>query len=695
MMIVGTIPASIRNICNLKYLDVSGNALTGSLPEFFNEIRNCSSEGVLQELRELYLSRNQLMGRLSKWLSHLEKLTDLDLSYNKLQGHIPAFGTFPNLELISLGWNELNGSLPVSFGQLSELVVLDVSGNRLTGILSEQHFSKLSKLDDLRMEENSGLVFNVSSSWIPPFQLTHLSMASGKLGPSFPTWLRFQKKLFFLDMSNASISGSIPNWFWNISAPLQYLYLSSNQLQGQLPKQLSITFLFVIDLSCNFFEGPIPLPNRACLSLDLSNNTFSGPIPPNIGQSTLHLMGLSLSGNQITGNIPKTVGYMSYLMMIDLSRNTLTGSIPSSISNCSSLFLLNLGHNNLSGTIPKSFGQLKQLGSLHLNQNKLSGELPSSFQNLSNLVILDLSFNNLSGDIPSWIGTAFSSLRILKLRSNAFFGGLLLGLSNLTSLHILDLAENNLNGSIPSTLGDLRAMSHKQNISNYRYEMYVFGQSYQDHLIVKAKGQDLEFAKSLPLVVSIDLSNNNFSGEFPEEITKLYGLMFLNLSRNLINGSIPQDIMRLQELSSLDLSCNNLYGTIPSSMSSLTFLSYLDLSNNNFSGEIPFTGQMTTFNESAFVGNPHLCGRPLVAQSQCDDLNQGQEQSSSDEENDDEFIGQWFYLSLGLGFAMGLLGPFFILAIKKSWCEAYFSLIDKIVDKLLWLKRSTISRNHK
>ena len=83
---------------------------------------------------------------------------------------------------------------------------------------------------------------------------------------------------------------------------------------------------------------------------------------------------------------------------------------------------------------------------------------------------------------------------------------------------------------------------------------------------MKAKNQDLEYAKSLPLVVSIDLSSNNFSGEFPKEITKLQGLVFLNLSRNHINGSIPKDISRLHDLQSLDLSCNNLYGTIPLSM---------------------------------------------------------------------------------------------------------------------------------
>ena len=90
----------------------------------------------------------------------------------------------------------------------------------------------------------------------------------------------------------------------------------------------------------------------------------------------------------------------------------------------------------------------------------------------------------------------------------------------------------------------------------------------------------------------------------------------------------------LNELESIDLSRNNIYGTIPSSMPSLTFLSYLDLSNNNLSDKIPFTGQMTTFNDSMFAGNPFLCGRPLVAQCQGDDLDQGNGQGQSNVEDE-------------------------------------------------------------
>ena len=143
----------------------------------------------------------------------------------------------------------------------------------------------------------------------------------------------------------------------------------------------------------------------------------------------------------------------------------------------------------------------KQDWSLHLSKNKLLGELPSSFQNLSMLEILDLGYNKLWGNILAWIGVAFTSLRILELRSNAFSRGLLFYFSNLSSLHILDLAENNLSGSIPSTLGDLKAMVKNKYLSPYLYRLYISFISFEDSLIVKTKGQDLEYKEFLSLVV--------------------------------------------------------------------------------------------------------------------------------------------------------------------------------------------------
>ncbi|KAJ9693310.1 hypothetical protein PVL29_012176 [Vitis rotundifolia] len=774
----GTIPTSIGNFCNLKHLDLGHNTLTGSFAEFLKEIKNCSSEGPLLELRYLRLSWNQLVGRLPERLSQLEKLTFLCLSGNKFQGPIPAsFGTFKNL-------NEI---LPVSFGQLSKLVVLVVYDNRLTGILSEEHFSKLSKLKSLWigknsglvlnvsstwshhsksliliwlseehfsklsklktlwMDGNSGLVLNVSSSWVPPFQITYLGMNSCNLGPSFPTWLRSQKKVSWLDLSNASISGSIPKWFWNISFNLQYLLLSDNQLRGTIPtsignicnleylrlssntltgilfeehfsklsklKTLSISrnsdlFLNVSSTwvppfqiiglnmhSCNLGPSfPTWLRSQKEVSwLDLSNASISGSIPKWFWNISFNLQYLSLLDNQITGTIPDSIGHNTPLRVIDFSRNNLTGSIPSTINNCSSLIVLDLGNNNLSGKIPKSLGQLQWLESLHLNDNKLSGELPSSFQNLSRLELLDLSYNQLSSKLPSWIGTAFINLVILNLRSNVFFGRLPSQLSNLSSLHVLDLAQNNLMGEIPTTLVELKAMVPEYNKNIYLLYHNGSNSGYEEGLVVIMKGQSLEYTRTFSLVVGIDLSDNNLSGEFPQEITKLFGLVALNLSGNHITGQIPESISMLHQLLSLDLSSNKLSGSIPSSMVSLTFLSYLNLSNNNFYSKIPFIGQMTTFNESAFVGNPNLCGAPLVTKCQDEDLDK--KYSAIEDKNDGGYIDQWFYLSVGLGSAMGILVPYFVLATRKSWCEAYFDFVDKIV-KWLLRGRATYAKDH-
>ena len=181
-------------------------------------------------------------------------------------------------------------------------------------------------------------------------------MTSCNLRPLFLTWLKFQKEVNTLALSNASISGSIPNWFWNISSQLIFLSLSFNKLQGHLPNQLSRISLTFIDFSSNLFEGSIPLPNPGCLGLDLSKNKFFGSIPAKIGESMPNLKFLLFSGNQITGIIPESIGYMSSLEILDISRNSLTTSIPSSISNCSYQIFLSLKEFNLFGTILKSFG---------------------------------------------------------------------------------------------------------------------------------------------------------------------------------------------------------------------------------------------------------------------------------------------------------------------------------------------------
>ncbi|OMP06180.1 hypothetical protein CCACVL1_01688 [Corchorus capsularis] len=671
----GGIPSSIGKLCSLMTFDLSGNNLTGTLPQFLEGTEGCASNRPFPNLMYLRLSNNHLVGTLPEWLGQLQNLIELELSFNSLQGPIPAsLGQLSKLTQLGLGGNELNGTLPDSFGLLSNLSTFDVSSNHLTGFISEAHFLRLSKLKILHLSANS-FVVNVSSNWIPPFQVRNLDMGSCYLGPLFPTWLKSQKEIQFLDFSNASISSSIPSWFWEISSNLSLLNVSFNQLQGQLPNPLNFAPSADVDLSSNLFEGQIPIPAVEIELLDLSNNQFSGPIPQNISESMPNLIFLSFSSNQLTGEIPDSIGDMLSLQVIDLSKNKLVGNIPSSIGNCSFLKVLDLGNNNLSGVIPDSLGQLLQLKSLHLNNNNnLTGSIPPSFYNLSSLETLDLGSNSLSGNILLWIGDRFPALRILRLRSNAFSGEIPFKLSNLSSLQVLDLAENNLTGSIPASLGDLKAMAKDQDIIQYLLYGKYRGLYYEESLIISLKGQTQKFTKTLSLVTSIDLSGNRLNGDFPEALTKLSALIVLNLSRNHITGDIPENISNLHQLSSLDLSGNNLSGSIPSGLSSLSFLAYLNLSNNHFSGAVPYVGHLTTFDATSFVGNPGLCGDPLLIKCEKDGFDRGGTSGS-----DEGIIDEWFYLSVGLGFAAGILVPVLVISARKSWTDSYFGFVEKII----------------
>ncbi|PON74282.1 Leucine-rich repeat domain containing protein, partial [Parasponia andersonii] len=633
--IQGGIPRSIAKLCNLKHLDLSFNNLTGTLPESLEESRYCVSSSLLFNLRYLDLSYNQLSGRLPEWLGHLENLIELILHDNLLHGPIPnSLHLLQNLKELKLQQNRLNGTIPQSIGQLPELSILDVSSNYLTGLVTEKHFMKHTMLEYLDLSFNS-FKLDVGLNWAPPFQIRFLRLSSCHLGSCFPAWLRPQKKTEHLVLSNASISGPIPEWFWENSP--KFLNFSFNKLGGQLPNSFNTGNTYAnVDFSYNLFEGSITLPvGNNVMSLDLSNNKFS---------------------------------------VIDLSSNKLTGIIPASIGNLTDLRALDLSKNSLFGKIPSTLGQLIYLLTLHLGENKLSGQIPSLFRNLSRLTMLDLGSNKLKGRIPSWTGECFKILSVLSLRSNEFFGELPFTLSNLSSLRVLDLAENQLNGIIPASFGDFKCMTQIQNISENKFYGVSSNSHYDENMVVNMKGQSLRYTKTLSLVIGLDLSSNNFSGDFPVEITKLLGLVVLNLSGNHISGHIPINISKLGQLSSLDLSSNRLSGPIPESLSSLSFLGHLNLSNNEFSGVIPYAGHMTTFDASSFTGNPGLCGGPL--DSRCPGDKGVHDGSSKEQVFEDNFLDEWFYLSVGLGFAAGLLVPFLVMSLRKSWSDAYFGLVD-------------------
>ncbi|XP_022741404.1 LRR receptor-like serine/threonine-protein kinase FLS2 [Durio zibethinus] len=665
---------NLGNLCNLQVLDLSFNKIGGDIGEFTSGLSQCNN----CSLESLQLDYNELGGFLPDSLGHLRNLKNLLLVHNYFVGSIPeSIGNLSSLEFFDLSDNGMKGTIPTTIGQLSSLVSLDIKDNQWEGVLTEAHFSNLTSLKELSIVQNSWnitLMFNASSNWVPPFKLRYINLKACLVGPEFPAWLRNQNELEYVGLLKAGISGSIPEWFWKLDLVLDVLDFSYNQLTGRVPSSIKFRPQGFVFLNHNNFIGPLLVLSSNLSSLHLDNNMFSGPIPHDFGERMPMLADVDLSSNSFNGSIPSSIGNLNFLLTFLISDNQLTGKIPDIWNNITALYLIDMSNNSLSGNIPPSLGSLTELRYLRLSTNNLSGELSPTLRNCTVMENLDLGNNRLSGEIPTWIGETMPSLRILNLRSNLFTGDIPIQLCNLSLLHILNLGDNNLSGSIPRCIGNMSGFSSI--INDTRYE---------ERLWIVAKGRDLFYETCLFLVNSIDLSSNNLSGDFHEELTNLSRLGTLNLSMNHLTGKIPSGIGRLKWLETLDLSRNQFSGMIPPSMVSLTSLNHLNLSYNNLSSKIPSANQFQTLNDpSIYEGNSGLCGPPLPTRCDGDDESStSPDVRNKDNENGDDHEMMWFYISMGPGFVVGFWGVCFPLMVKKSWRRVYFEFLDDMKERLM------------
>ncbi|CAL2241543.1 unnamed protein product [Prunus armeniaca] len=657
--LAGSIPDVLGNMSSLAHLDLYSNQLeVGDLHSF---ARLCS-------LQSLYLRRNHLSGQLSKFVQILfsacaqNSLEILSLSENDLSGSLPDLTNLSSLEKLYLYNNQLSGGIHESLGLMSKLQTIDFRMNSLEGVISETHFSKLSKLQSLDLSSNS-LVLDIHADWIPPFQLDFINLGSCKMGPDFPKWLQTQKNFSHLDISDAGISDNLPSWFWSLCRNVEFMNLTSNQIRGTFANlTLEFSYFPELHLSSNKLEGPIPSVLSKASYLDLSNNKLSGSIS-------------FLCSSAAIG-----------LSFLDLSNNNVSGQVPNCLTHLENLVILDLGYNALSGKIPTTIGSVFRIETLKLRSNRFVGQLPSSLKNCTSLVVIDVGDNKLSGPIPEWLGVSLKKLVILMLLSNHFNGSLPSQLCHLTHIQILDFSMNIISGSIPKCLNNLTTLAqighsnqkitHPLGNSNSMYH-------YEDDATFIWKGRMQTYKNTLGLVKRIDLSSNRLTGEIPSEITHLVGLVSLNLSRNQLTGQITPEIGNLQSLDSLDLSRNHIDGRIPTSLARIDCLGFLDLSYNNLSGKIPVGTQLQGFDPSFYCGNLQLYG-PQLKKMCADEVEKGLSEQTDfiNQEDKDELITLGFYISMGFGFAAGFWGVCGTLILSRSCRYAYLKFLNGLND---WL----------
>ncbi|CAN1131683.1 Probable LRR receptor-like serine/threonine-protein kinase At3g47570 [Linum perenne] len=221
----------LANCSQLQGIGVGSNNLGGSLP---NSIGNLSVHVNLLEF-----DYNQVKGTIPDGMENLVNLIRVDLSGNLLTGKIPdyvgkipsSFGNLSMLNRLNISNNRLEGVIPSSLGRCRQLNLLDVSANKLRGEIPKQVFTLSSLSNGLYLSGNS-----LEGQLPDEIGLKALYMQSNSFNGSIPAALASLQGLGEMDLSWNNFTGEIPSGLQNIQA-LQRLNLSFNDLQGEVPNK--------------------------------------------------------------------------------------------------------------------------------------------------------------------------------------------------------------------------------------------------------------------------------------------------------------------------------------------------------------------------------------------------------------------------------------------------------------------------
>ncbi|KAJ1276007.1 hypothetical protein BS78_05G180800 [Paspalum vaginatum] len=620
--LVGQISPSLLSLDQLEHLDLSMNSLegsTGDIPEFLGSFKN---------LNYLNLSGIRFSGKVPSHLGNLSKLQYLDIS--------GADGTFS----VDMSWLTRLQFLykvadwPHVVNMIPSLKFLDLSDCLLASANQSIQHHNMSNIEWLNL---SGNYFNhqIASCWFwNVTSLKYLSLPFTAMYGQLPQSLGSMISLQYLDLSNNVISMPMINLknlcrlrilhleycftHGNVnevikSLPrcspnkLQELHLQSNNLTGDLVTSVMgyLTSIVILDLSWNNITGLLPTfigKFSSLQTLDLSGNNFNGGVPDEIGMLTnltnlyLGLKYLELAYTSLKIEIkpewkppfrlyyadfatcqlgplfPAWLRWMVDIDLLDISGTGIKDRIPHWFSDAfSNSVYLNLARNEITGYLPRNM-EIMPLQRLYLNSNNLTGPIPPLPPNLT---YLDISLNSLSGPLPS--NFLAPNLEELSLFSNRITGAVPNYICKFKELMVLDLANNLFEGALPPCYDQAAALVGRP-----------------------------------PLLMTVELSNNSLSGEFPSFLQHSTNLQFLDLAWNKFTGSLPPWIGNLVGLQFLRLRHNMFSGNIPMSITNLGCLQYLDIAENGIYGSLPrhmrnFTAMRMNHSAIRYPVQPLFC----------------------------------------------------------------------------------------
>ncbi|XP_021740688.1 receptor-like protein 12 [Chenopodium quinoa] len=203
------------------------------------------------------------MDEFPHWLHTLQRIQVLDLSSNKLYGHINNVSEhhpYPALQILNLSSNNFSGKIPITYIK-----------NFLAMIKNIDHHGSPQYMESL----HSGFYYSIELT-LKDVQLPYekiietlyfFYLSNNAFEGEIPEYVGQLVAILGLNLSHNRLTGHIPASIGSLSS-LDSLDLSSNMLSGRIPHELvSLTFLEVFNVSNNKLEGPIPQGNNF--------NTFS------------------------------------------------------------------------------------------------------------------------------------------------------------------------------------------------------------------------------------------------------------------------------------------------------------------------------------------------------------------------------------------------------------------------------------
>jgi len=179
---------------------------------------------------------------------------------------------------LDLGGNDLAGALPKEMGILKDVTYVDLSVNLLDRDVSEV-IGGWTHLEELRLSSNN--FESLPSSLNDWKALNYLDISSNEIEGPIPESLALSTQLVYLDISSNDFDGTISSVFGNMTS-LKSFYMQGNALVGSMPDTIcglrsgELRHLSVdCKTSSEEVQCDVPACCTVCNDYDVDRNPFT------------------------------------------------------------------------------------------------------------------------------------------------------------------------------------------------------------------------------------------------------------------------------------------------------------------------------------------------------------------------------------------------------------------------------------